>query len=122
MLAVAILGIVVNLAATWVLAKANRESLNVEGSYQHILTDLAAFVFTAIAGLVILMTGFDQADGIASLIDRGDHAQRLLRAPARVRAASSSRRRPRGLDPDEIGGAMAAIPGSTRSTTCTSGR
>ena len=54
--------------ATWTLSKANRDSLNVEGAFQHILTDLAAFVFTAIAGLVILTTGFDQADGIASLI------------------------------------------------------
>ena len=53
---------------TWTLSKANRDSLNVEGAFQHILTDLAAFVFTAIAGLVILTTGFDQADGIASLI------------------------------------------------------
>ena len=44
MLAVAILGIAVNLAATMVLARANRESLNIEGAYQHILTDLAAFV------------------------------------------------------------------------------
>ena len=62
------LGVVVNLAATWTLSRANRESLNVEGAFQHILTDLAAFVATAIAGVVILPTGFDRADGIASLI------------------------------------------------------
>ena len=50
------------------LAKANRESLNVEGSFQHILTDLYAFVGTLIAGVVILFTGFDRADAIASLV------------------------------------------------------
>jgi cobalt-zinc-cadmium efflux system protein len=61
-------GIVVNLAAAWVLAKANRESLNVEGSFQHIVTDLYAFVGTFIAGLVIILTGFNRADAIASLI------------------------------------------------------
>src|SRR2546428_6517464 len=65
-LIVALAGIAVNLAATWQLAKANRESMNIEGSFQHILTDLAAFIFTAIAGAIILASGFH--DGIASLI------------------------------------------------------
>jgi cobalt-zinc-cadmium efflux system protein len=65
---VAAIGVVVNLAAAWVLAKANRQSLNVEGSFQHIVTDLYAFVGTLIAGVVIILTGFDRADAIASLI------------------------------------------------------
>jgi cobalt-zinc-cadmium efflux system protein len=64
---VAAVGIVVNIVAAWVLAKANRESLNVEGSFQHILTDLYAFIGTFIAGVIIVMTGFDRADAIASL-------------------------------------------------------
>ncbi len=109
-LAVAILGIVVNLAATWTLSKANRDSLNVEGAFQHILTDLAAFVFTAIAGLVILTTGFDQADGIASLIVAAimlNSSYGLLRESGRVFLEAA----PRGLDPEQIGGAMAAVPG-----------
>src|SRR5699024_7561131 len=37
---VALAGIGVNLLATWSISKANRQSLNVEGSFQHILTDL----------------------------------------------------------------------------------
>jgi len=109
-LVVALLGIVVNLIAVRVLASANRESLNVEGSYQHILTDLAAFVFTAIAGLVIVTTGFDQADGIASLMVAAImlHASYgLLRDSGRVFLEAA----PRGIDPDEIGGVMAAHPG-----------
>jgi cobalt-zinc-cadmium efflux system protein len=68
MTVVAAFGIVVNLVAAWTLAKANRESLNVEGSFQHILTDLYAFIGTFVAGLVILATGFDRADAIASLL------------------------------------------------------
>jgi len=52
-LGIALLGIVVNLLATWTISKANRESLNVEGAFQHILTDLFAFVATAIAGAII---------------------------------------------------------------------
>jgi len=107
---VAILGIVVNLAATWTLSKANRDSLNVEGAFQHILTDLAAFVFTAIAGLVILTTGFDEADGIASLIVAAimlRSSYGLLVESGRVFLEAA----PRGLDPDAIGGAMAAVDG-----------
>jgi cobalt-zinc-cadmium efflux system protein len=67
-LAVALLGVAVNLVAVWVLAKANRTRLNVEGSFQHILTDLYGFIATVIAGIVILLTGFARADAIASLI------------------------------------------------------
>lgn len=67
-LVVALIGMVVNLIAVWVLAKANRTSLNVEGAYKHILTDLYGFIGTVIAGIVILTTGNDRADAIASLI------------------------------------------------------
>ena len=58
----------VNLAATWTLSRANRASLNVEGSFQHILTDLYAFIATAIAGAIVLWTGWLRADPIASLL------------------------------------------------------
>ncbi len=66
--AVALLGVVVNVVAAWVLAKANRTSLNVEGSFQHILTDLYAFIATLIAGVIIILTGFGRADALASLV------------------------------------------------------
>ncbi|MCU4185779.1 cation diffusion facilitator family transporter [Acidiferrimicrobium sp. IK] len=65
---VALVGVAVNLTAAWVLAKANRSSLNVEGSFRHILTDLYGFVATVIAGIVIVATGFARADAIASLV------------------------------------------------------
>jgi len=67
-LIVALLGVVVNLLAAWTLAKANRSSLNVEGSFQHILTDLYGFIATVAAGIVILATGYARADTIASLV------------------------------------------------------
>jgi cobalt-zinc-cadmium efflux system protein len=108
--AVAILGIAVNLLATWTLSKANRQSLNVEGAFQHLLTDLAAFVLTAIAGLVIWTTGFDQADGIASLIVAAimlHSSYGLLRESGRVFLEAA----PRGLDPDAIGNAMIGVDG-----------
>jgi cobalt-zinc-cadmium efflux system protein len=66
-LVVALVGVVVNVVAAWVLAKANRSSLNVEGAYQHILTDLYGFIGTVAAAVVILTTGYARADAIASL-------------------------------------------------------
>jgi cobalt-zinc-cadmium efflux system protein len=65
---VAVVGVMVNIAAAWVLAKANRSSLNVEGAYQHIVTDLYGFIGTAIAGVVVLTTGWRRADPVASLV------------------------------------------------------
>ncbi|MGC1851467.1 MAG: cation diffusion facilitator family transporter [Solirubrobacterales bacterium] len=109
-LVVALAGIVVNLAATAVLASANRRSLNVEGSYQHILTDLFAFVGTAVAAATILLTGFDQADAIASLLVAAlmlRSAYGLLRDSGRVFLEAS----PKGIDPNRIGHLMAAQPG-----------
>ncbi|MGF2945570.1 cation diffusion facilitator family transporter, partial [Mycobacterium sp. Lab-001] len=46
----ALVGIAVNVAATLMIGRANRTSLNVEGAFQHILNDLFAFVATAVAG------------------------------------------------------------------------
>lgn len=67
-LIVALVGIAVNVVVAWLVAKANRSSLNVEGAYQHILTDLYGFIGTVVAGAVILLTGWTRADAIASLI------------------------------------------------------
>jgi cobalt-zinc-cadmium efflux system protein len=67
-LATALVGIAVNLAATWLIARADRTSLNVEGAFQHILNDLFAFIATAVAGLVILLTGWGRADAVAALV------------------------------------------------------
>jgi cobalt-zinc-cadmium efflux system protein len=67
MLTVALVGVVVNLAATLILARANRRSLNMEGAFQHILTDLYGFLGTALAAVVIIATGWNRADPVASL-------------------------------------------------------
>jgi cobalt-zinc-cadmium efflux system protein len=108
-LAVALAGIVVNLLATLVLSGANRRSLNVEGAFQHVLTDLFAFIATAIAGGVILATGFRAADGIAALFVAALMLRSgwgLLRESGRVLLEAA----PRGLDPQEIGRSLASEP------------
>jgi cobalt-zinc-cadmium efflux system protein len=61
-------GIAVNLVAAWVLSRANRSRLNVEGAFQHILSDLYGFIATVVAGVIILITRFERADAIASLV------------------------------------------------------
>jgi cobalt-zinc-cadmium efflux system protein len=66
--AVAAAGIVVNIAAAWVLTRASRSSLNVQGAFRHVLTDLYGFVGTVVAGIVILATGWTRADAVASLV------------------------------------------------------
>ena len=108
-LIVALAGIAVNVLATLQLARANRENMAVEGSFQHIVTDLYAFIGTALAGVVILTTGFDRADPIASLLVAAlmvRAAYGLLKASGRVLLEIA----PEGIDVDEVGRTLAAHP------------
>jgi len=103
---VAGVGVAFNVAAAWVLARANRQSLNVEGSFQHIITDLYAFIGTFLAGIVILFTGFDRADAIASLFVAALMIRSgfgLQRSAIRVLLESA----PLDMVPTEVGQAMA---------------
>jgi cobalt-zinc-cadmium efflux system protein len=109
MLAVALAGIAVNLVATWQLAGANRRSMNIEGSFQHLLTDLYAFIATALAGAVIIAAGWVRADPVAALFVAAlmlRAAWGLLRDSGRVLLDIA----PEGLSVQEIGTAMAAHP------------
>ena len=109
-LVVALIGIGVNLLATWQLAGANRQSLNVEGSFQHLLNDLYAFIATALAGAVILATGWVRADPVAALFVAALMLRAswcLLRDSGRVLLDIA----PAGLPVQEIGTAMASYPG-----------
>jgi cobalt-zinc-cadmium efflux system protein len=109
-LVVALAGIPVNLLAVRILAGGGERSLNVEGSYRHLLTDLYGFIATAVAAAVILATGFDRADAIASLFIAGlmlKAAYDLLKASGRVFMEAA----PAGLDPNEIGRTLARQPG-----------
>lgn len=99
--ATALVGAAVNVVALRQVARANRENLNVEGSYKHLLTDLYAFGATALAGLVVWTTGFDRADPVASLAVAGSMlaaAWPLLRKSGRILLEAS----PEGIDPDEV--------------------
>jgi cobalt-zinc-cadmium efflux system protein len=104
-LIVALVGIAVNLVAARLLAGAERRSLNVEGAFLHIVTDLFAFIATAIAGALVLILGFERADGIASLLIAALMfwaAYGLLRETGRVFMEAA----PPDLDPEAIGKAL----------------
>jgi cobalt-zinc-cadmium efflux system protein len=67
-LVIALVGAVVNIAAAAVLGRANRSNLNIRGAYLHVVTDLYAFIATAIAGVIILVSHWQRADAVASLV------------------------------------------------------
>jgi cobalt-zinc-cadmium efflux system protein len=105
MLAVALVGILVNGLAMLLLSRASRESINVRGAFVHVLNDLAAFVGTAVAGGLILATGWDRFDPIASLFVAaliGWSSWGLLRDSTQIFLESA----PEGIDPDEVGRAI----------------
>jgi cobalt-zinc-cadmium efflux system protein len=108
-IAVAVAGIAVNIAASWVLARANRSSLNVEGAFRHVLTDLYGFTGTLITGIVIVTTGFTRADAIASLIVvvlMVKAAWELLRDSGRVLLEAA----PEGMDLAEVRAHLLGVP------------
>ena len=108
-IATALVGIAVNAAAAWLVSRANRTSLNVEGAFQHILNDAWAFIATAAAGAVVLATGFARADALASLVVAALMARAgfaLVRESGRIFLEAA----PEGLEPAAIGAAMAADP------------
>jgi cobalt-zinc-cadmium efflux system protein len=105
-LAVALAGVAVNLAATLVLSRADRRSLNVRGAFLHVATDLAAFAGTALAGGLVLATGWSRFDPIAGLLVAALMARSswsLLRESGRVFLEAS----PTGIDPDAVARALA---------------
>ena len=105
----ALVGVVVNIAATWCLSKANRSSLNVEGAFQHLLTDLYGFIATAVAGAIVLSTGFARADAIAALVVVALMVRAgvgLVHQSGRIFLEAA----PAGIDTRALGGRLAAHP------------
>jgi cobalt-zinc-cadmium efflux system protein len=106
---VALAGLAVNVVATWQVASADRGNMAIEGSFRHLLTDAFAFAGTLLAGIVIVTTGFDRADPIASLAVAGLMvlaAYGLLKDSGRVLLEMS----PEGMDVGQIGHALADHP------------
>jgi cobalt-zinc-cadmium efflux system protein len=108
-LVVALAGLGVNLVATALLARASRESLNVRGAFLHLATDVVAFAGTAVAGGLVLATGWDRFDPIAGLVVASLMfwaAYGLLRESLRIFLEAS----PANIDPDEVGRSLVVEP------------
>jgi cobalt-zinc-cadmium efflux system protein len=108
--AVAVAGIAVNLVVVALLARARRESLNVRGAYLHVATDLAAFAGTAVAAGLILATGWDRFDPLASL---GVAALMLVAAWSLLKESGRIflEGAPTSAPPADVGRAIAEHPG-----------
>jgi cobalt-zinc-cadmium efflux system protein len=107
---VALVGIAVNLAVLTLLSRAERQSLNVRGAYLHIATDVAAFVGTGVAAGLILLTGWDRFDAVASLVVAAlmlSAGWSLLREAGRIFLEGA----PTSTPPAEVGQAIAEHPG-----------
>ena len=107
---VALAGIAVNLVVLALLARAQRQSLNVRGAYLHIATDFAAFLGTAVAAGLILLTGWDRFDPIASLFVAGLAvwaSWSLLKESGQIFLEAA----PESAPPADVGRAIADHPG-----------
>jgi len=107
-LVVALVGVAVNLAATALLAGPSRGSLNVRGAFLHLVTDLAAFAGTALAGALVLATGWDRFDPVASLVVAALifwSSFVLLRESTRILLEVAPD------EPREVAGEMLGVPG-----------
>ena len=109
-LALGLVGLAGNVAATWVLASGEREDINLEGVLRHSAADALSSVGVVVAGGLVLIAGWDAADPVASLLIAALIAAgswRLLKEPVDVLMEAA----PPGLDVSELGNAMAAAPG-----------
>ena len=110
MLGVATLGLLVNIAAAWILHGSRNDSLNIRGAYLHVLGDLLGSVGTVAAAVVIKTTGWLAADPIISLLTtllivRG--AWRLVRESVNVLLEATPSHLPLGA----VRAQLEAIPG-----------
>src|SRR5207247_9245067 len=96
-------------AARGVVGGPGRDSVKSRGAFLHVTTDLAAFVGTAVAGALILVTGWNRFDPLASLAVAGLifwSGAILLRESSRILLEVS----PGEMPPEEVAEAMLKVP------------
>lgn len=110
MIIAAVVGGMANLTSLLILRGGQKESLNVRGAYLEVLGDLLGSAAVVIAGIVILFTGWNWVDQIASLLIAIiilPRAYTLLREVVDVLLEAS----PKGLDVDVAREHMLTVPG-----------
>jgi cobalt-zinc-cadmium efflux system protein len=109
-LAIGLAGLVGNAVATFVLAGGDRRDVNLEGVLRHSAADALGSLGVIVSAIVVLATGWAQADPVAGLLIGALillGSWRLVREPFDVLMEAA----PRGLDVREVGDAMAHVPG-----------
>ncbi len=104
-LALGVLGLAGNVAATIVLARGQREDINLEGVLRHSVADALGSVGVIVAGAVVLLGGSPVVDPIVGLLIAVlilASSWRLIKEPFDVLMEAA----PAGVDPDEIGAAI----------------
>jgi len=110
MLTVSVVGLIANAIALWLLSAAQRTSINVRGAYLEVLGDMLGSVAVIVAALVVIATGWMQADAVASLVIAAMIVPRaigLLREVVSVLSESS----PQGMHVQEIREHILDTPG-----------
>jgi cobalt-zinc-cadmium efflux system protein len=108
-LAIAIAGLLANLASAWILSRAS-QSMNTRGALLHVLSDVLGSVAAIVAGAVIVATNWTPIDPILSIVV----SLLILRATWRLLAQSTGvlmEGVPRHLDYDAIGRALSRVDG-----------
>jgi cobalt-zinc-cadmium efflux system protein len=107
-LALGLVGLAGNLAATWVLSQGGREDLNLEGVLRHSVADALGSAGVIVSGTVILATGWKPIDPLASLAIAGlvlASSWRLIAEPVNVLLEAA----PAGVDVERMGKRMLGI-------------
>lgn len=110
MLAIALVGLAVNIGAGFILSRARRHSLNVEAAFRHVFADLLGSFGVAVAAVVILSTGWVEADPLVSILIGVlilASAWSILRDSTEILLEST----PRGIDAEALGRRLVAAPG-----------
>jgi cobalt-zinc-cadmium efflux system protein len=110
MLAVAVLGLGVNVAAGTILYRVRGRSLNVDAALRHVVADLLGSVGVIAAATAILLTGWTEADPLASVFIALlvlASSWTILRDSTTILLESA----PRGIDTRAVGVRLAAWPG-----------
>lgn len=110
MLAVAVVGLLVNLLGAWLLAGGDRRDGNLRGAYLHVLGDLLGSVGAIAAATGILLTGWTPLDPILSVLVAAlvlRSAWSLVRGSLDVLLQAA----PEGLDVRAAEADLATLPG-----------
>ena len=107
-LALGVLGLAGNVAATVVLARGERGDINLEGVLRHSAADALGSIGVIASAVVILATGWEEADAVASLLISGlvlASSWRLISEPVNVLMEAA----PQGMDVDRMGGELCRV-------------